>query len=76
MRRLAWIVLVALVTACASAQRDRETALLRDAKECEADADAQLQNAGQNDPGIRSCSSRRVWGSADGRASESLTTGA
>jgi len=66
MRRLAWIVLVALVTACASAHRDRETALLRDAKECEADADAQLQNAGQNDPGIRllffqACMGLRGW---------------
>jgi hypothetical protein len=66
MRRLAWISLLALLTACSSARRDRETALLKDAKECEADADAQLQNAGQNDPGIRllffqSCMGLRGW---------------
>jgi hypothetical protein len=66
MRRLAWIAVLALLTACASAQRDRETALLKDAKECEADADAQLQNAGQNDPGIRllffqACMGLRGW---------------
>ena len=64
MRPLAWIALLALVTACSSAQRDR--ALLKDAKECEADADAQLQNAGQTDPGIRllffqACMGLRGW---------------
>ena len=46
MKRLAWIASLVLLTACADAQRDRETALLRDAKACEADADSQLQNAG------------------------------
>jgi hypothetical protein len=66
MRRLAWIALLALLAACSSAQRDRETALLKDAKECEADADAQLKNAGQNDPGIRllffqACMGLRGW---------------
>jgi hypothetical protein len=66
MRRLAWIAGLALLTACASTQRDRETALLKDAKECEADADAQLQNAGQDDPGIRllffqACMGLRGW---------------
>jgi hypothetical protein len=66
MRHLAWIALLALLMACSSAQRDRETALLKDAKECEADADAQLQNAGQNDPGIRllffqACMGLRGW---------------
>jgi hypothetical protein len=66
MRRLAWIALLALLTACASTQRDRETALLKDAEECEADADAQLQNAGQDDPGIRllffqACMGLRGW---------------
>jgi hypothetical protein len=66
MRRLAWIALLALLTACASTQRDRETALLRDAEECEADADVQLQNAGQDDPGIRllffqACMGLRGW---------------
>ncbi len=66
MRRLAWIAGLALLAACASTQRDRETALLKDAKECEADADAQLQNAGQDDPGIRllffqACMGLRGW---------------
>jgi hypothetical protein len=66
MRRLAWIALLALLTACASTQRDRETALLKDAEECEADANVQLQNAGQDDPGIRllffqACMGLRGW---------------
>lgn len=66
MRRLAWIVVLAVLTACATAERDRETALLRDARECEADADTQLENAGQGDPGIRllffqACMSLRGW---------------
>ena len=43
-RRLAGLVLLASLTACATAERDRETVLLRDARECEADADSQLQN--------------------------------
>jgi hypothetical protein len=65
-RRLAGLVLLASLTACATAERDRETVLLRDARECEADADAQLQNAGQVDPGIRllffqACMSLRGW---------------
>ncbi|PYO11667.1 MAG: hypothetical protein DMD75_10120 [Candidatus Rokuibacteriota bacterium] len=65
-RRLAGLVLLASLTACATAERDRETVLLRDARECEADADSQLQNAGQVDPGIRllffqACMSLRGW---------------
>ena len=65
-RRLARLVLLASLTACATAERDRETVLLRDARECEADADSQLQNAGQVDPGIRllffqACMSLRGW---------------
>ncbi len=65
-RRLAGLVLLASLTACATAERDRETVLLRDARECEADADAQLENAGQVDPGIRllffqACMSLRGW---------------
>jgi hypothetical protein len=65
-RRLAWLAVLAALTACATAERDRETALLRDARECEADADSQLQNAGQADPGIRllffqACMSLRGW---------------
>jgi hypothetical protein len=65
-RRLAGLVLLASLTACATAESDRETVLLRDARECEADADSQLQNAGQVDPGIRllffqACMSLRGW---------------
>jgi hypothetical protein len=65
-RRLAGLVLLASLTACATAEGDRETVLLRDARECEADADSQLQNAGQVDPGIRllffqACMSLRGW---------------
>ena len=66
MRRLAWFVVLALLAACASVERDRETALLKDAQECEADADTQLGDVGQNDPGIRllffqACMSLRGW---------------
>ena len=66
MRRLAWIAVLAVLTACATAERDRETALLKDARECEADADTQIENAGQGDPGIRllffqACMSLRDW---------------
>lgn len=66
MRRWAWVAALTMVVACASTERDRQTALLRDARECEEDADAQLQNAGQNDPGIRllyfqACMSLRGW---------------
>src|SRR5262245_66674145 len=62
MRRLALIACLALLAGCAATgangprailKTDRDTALLRDARECEEDADAQLQNAGQIDPGIR-----------------------
>jgi len=65
-RRLIGLVLLALLTACATAERDRETVLLGDVRVCEADADAQLQNAGQTDPGIRllffqACMSLRGW---------------
>jgi hypothetical protein len=70
MRRLAWVAVLALLTACvarpATTENDRATALLRDARECEADADVQLQNAGQSDPGIRllffqACMGLRGW---------------
>jgi len=73
MRRLVWIAVLALLAACATtardretARRDRDTALLRDAAECEAEADAQLGNAGQGDPGIRllyfqACMGLRGW---------------
>jgi hypothetical protein len=75
MRRLASIAGLALLAGCAttsapapraSPASDRDTALLRDARECEEDADAQLQNAGQIDPGIRllyfqACMGLRGW---------------
>lgn len=66
-RRRAWLALLVFLTACATtAERDRETALLRDAQACESDADSQLQNAGQDDPGIRllffqACMALRGW---------------
>jgi hypothetical protein len=65
-RGLALAALLVLLTACASAERDRETALLRDARDCESDADLQLGSSGQNDPGIRllffqACMSLRGW---------------
>jgi hypothetical protein len=66
MRRLGWITVLALLTACASAERVRDTALLKDAQECETDADVQLQNVEQADPGIRllffqACMGLRGW---------------
>ena len=75
MSRLALIAALALLAGCAptsanppraTPKTDRDTALLRDARECEEDADAQLQNAGQNDPGIRllyfqACMGLRGW---------------
>ena len=67
-RRLAGLALLMLVSGCATAptQRDRDTALLRDAQECEADADGQLEQAAQTDPGLRllffqACMSLRGW---------------
>ena len=73
MRRRAWLAVLLLLTACATDratlernQRDRDTALLKDARECEEDADAQLRAAGQDDPGIRllyfqACMGLRGW---------------
>ena len=73
MRRLAWLAVLLVLTACATDRavaernrRDRDTALLKDARECEEDADDQLRNAGQDDPGIRllyfqACMGLRGW---------------
>ena len=75
MNRLAWVAVLALLVGCATtpapipratAVSDRDTALLRDARECEEDADAQLGKTGQNDPGIRllyfqACMGLRGW---------------
>ncbi len=75
MRRLASIAGLALLVGCATTgpnvpratpASDRDSALLRDARECEEDADAQLQNAGQIEPAIRllyfqACMGLRGW---------------
>jgi hypothetical protein len=68
MRGLAWIALLVSLSACATAKTDRDAALLKDARECEAHADAQIRAAGQEDPGLRllifqSCMSLLGWGS-------------
>ena len=67
-RPLAGLAILMLVSGCAAApaQRERDTALLRDAQECEADADGQLETAAQTDPGLRllffqACMSLRGW---------------
>jgi hypothetical protein len=75
MRPLALIAGLALLAGCAASGAnvpraapapDRDTVLLRDARECEEDADAQLQHAGQIEPGIRllyfqACMGLRGW---------------
>ena len=68
MRRLAWIASIVVLSACATADPARETALLRDARECEEDADNQLRSAGQVDHGLRllffkACMTLRGWSS-------------
>jgi hypothetical protein len=67
-RRLTGLALLMLMSGCATAptQRDRDMALLKDARECEADADGQLEKAAQTDPGLRllffqACMSLRGW---------------
>jgi len=66
-RRLAGVWLLGLlIGACATGERSRETAFLRDARECEEDADVQLRNAGRADHSIRflffqSCMMLRGW---------------
>jgi outer membrane biogenesis lipoprotein LolB len=68
MRRLAGVGLVVslLLTACGSTSPTREATLLRDASECEADADRQLQGLDQADNTVRilffqSCMMLRGW---------------
>ena len=67
MRRRPWLVVVAvLLGACAMAEDARTTAFLKDARECEVDADAQLKTVSQADQGIRmlllqSCMALRGW---------------
>ena len=67
MSRRPWLVAVALLLgACAMSEDSRSTAFLKDARECEMDADAQLKTVTQADPGIRmlllqSCMALRGW---------------
>lgn len=67
MRRRPWLVAVAfLLGACAMTEDSRSTAFLKDARECEMDADAQLKTVSQADQGIRmllvqSCMALRGW---------------
>ena len=67
MRRRPWLVAVAvLLGACAMTEDSRSTAFLKDARECEVDADAQLRTVNQADQGIRmlflqSCMALRGW---------------
>ena len=62
-----WLVAVALLLgACAMTVDSRTAAFLKDARECEQDADAQLSNMSQADQGIRmlflqSCMALRGW---------------
>lgn len=55
-----------LLGACAMPEDSRTTAFLKDARECELDADAQLRTVSPADPGIRmlllqSCMALRGW---------------
>ncbi len=55
-----------LFGACAMTEDSRTTAFLKDARECEGDADAQLRTVSQTDQGIRmlflqSCMALRGW---------------
>ena len=67
MSRRPWLVAVALLLgACAMSEDSRSTAFLKDARECEMDADAQLKTVNQADQGIRmlllqSCMALRGW---------------
>lgn len=55
-----------LLGACAMTEDSRTTAFLKDARECELDADAQLRTVSPADQGIRmlllqSCMALRGW---------------
>jgi uncharacterized lipoprotein YmbA len=60
------VAIALLLGACAMTEDSRSTAFLKDARECEQDADAQLRNMSQADQGIRmlflqSCMALRGW---------------
>jgi len=60
------VAVALLLEACAVTEDSRTTAFLKDARECELDADAQLSNMSQADQGIRilflqSCMALRGW---------------
>ena len=67
MRRLPGLAAAALLLgACVTAEDAATTAFLKDARECELDADDQLRSMGQTDQGIRvlllrSCMALRGW---------------
>jgi uncharacterized lipoprotein YmbA len=60
------VAVALLLGACAMTEDSRATAFLKDARECELDADAQLRTVSQADQGIRmlllqSCMALRGW---------------
>jgi uncharacterized lipoprotein YmbA len=60
------VAVALLLGACAMTEDSRTTAFLKDARECELDADAQLRTVSQTDEGIRrlllqSCMALRGW---------------
>jgi len=65
-RRRLCLAVALLFGACATTENARTTAFLKDAHECESDADNQLREVGRVDPGIRllffrSCMVLRGW---------------
>ena len=67
MRRRPWLLAAALLLgACAQTEDSQSIAFLKDARECEMDADAQLKTVSEPDRGIRmlllqSCMALRGW---------------
>jgi uncharacterized lipoprotein YmbA len=60
------VAVALLLGACAMTEDSRTTAFLKDARECELDADAQLRTVSPADQGIRmlllqSCMALRGW---------------
>jgi hypothetical protein len=76
MRRRPWLVAVAfLLGACAMTEDSRGTAFLKDARECEMDADAQLKTVSQADQGSGCYSCSPVWRCAAGPSSRAAPEG-